>query len=848
MLGQKLEYIFNVSVRMANERKHEFITLENILLALITYDEDVAYVIESCGGNNSELKEELTNFLDDSSNFSILTDEEIQELFEKQFQSQELKHIAKQNGILYRPELSLALQRVLQRAIMHAHSADKERIQGINILISMFAEGDSYAVYLLEKQHIDRATVIEQVAHTLDRPKNGIDTTNSANGLSPHLPSDHLGAEKSAPNFSRSDIGGNSNGGDLGPKRKNNERPGTGTGAGVGAGGANSGENASVLNEYTSNLNELVRAGKVDPIIGRQNELNRIMQILCRKNKNNPLLVGDSGVGKTALAYGLAYFIEAKKVPSALLNHEIYSLDMASLIAGTKFRGDFEERLKLVLKNLVMGTNNGGKCILFIDEIHTIVGAGATSGGSLDVSNLLKPVLATGELKCMGSTTYEEYRKFMEKDQALIRRFQKVDIKESSIDDTIKILEGIKSKYEEHHRVHYTRPILQLAVNLANKHISDKKLPDKAIDVIDEVGSYIQMKGVKKTARPVKVAAKDIEEVVALMARIPRNSVASNEREKLKNLENHLKSIIFGQTEAIDKVTNAIQLSRSGLTTLGRPIASFLFAGPTGVGKTELAKQLSIILGIHFERFDMSEYMEKHAVSKLIGAPPGYVGFDQGGKLTDAINKYPHCVLLLDEIEKAHIDIYNILLQVMDHGVLTDSSGKSVDLRNVVLIMTTNVGSAEMEAGSIGLPVSNFSTKEDLWGKEFKRDKVLKNYFSPEFRNRLDAIVHFNRLSPANMSKIVDKFICELEKQLKEKKVHIVLTSAAREWLAVNGYDDKLGARPMSRLIDEQIKKVLSKEILFGELQNGGQVLIDIEKTDTPKLSFQYKGIVPANV
>lgn len=823
MLGPKLEFVFNISVKKANEKKHEFITLENILLSLLLFDEDVVLLVNECGADDEKIREELVLFLDDGSNFSILNDEKIQELFEKQFQTEELQLIAKQNGILYRPELSLSLQRVLQRAILHAQSSDKESIFGVNVFISILSERDNFAVYILEKYGITRAIVLDKAAHGIDKAKNSVINNSSLeSGIKRGINQTPLEGQKE-PSIKRD------------TRESENQRGHEGGGARKKEGGA------SLIKEFSTNLNELASQRKIDPIIGRTEELKRIMQVLCRRTKNNPLLVGDSGVGKTALAFGLAYAINEGHVPEKLKNAQIYSLDLASLVAGTKFRGDFEERLKAVIKELIKENIEGRCAILFIDEIHTIVGAGSTSGGSLDVSNLLKPALASGEINCMGSTTYEEIRKFMEKDQGLIRRFQKIDIKEPSIEDTVKIIEGIKTKYEDHHLVRYSKVMVQLAVNLANKHISDKRLPDKAIDIIDEVGSFIQMKSMNKhkssrsghvDGKLSIVTGKDIEEVVALMARIPKRSVVGSEKDKLLKLESHLKSIIFGQNEAILKVTNAIQLSRSGLTTQGKPVASFLFAGPTGVGKTELAKQLSEILGIHFERFDMSEYMEKHSVSKLIGAPPGYVGFDQGGKLTDAINKHPHSVLLLDEIEKAHQDIYNILLQVMDHGVLTDSTGKAVDLRNVILIMTTNIGSVEMELGEIGLiggrTSKNGESIDPQIDKEFKRDKVLKNFFSPEFRNRLDAIIHFNKLGTTQMIQIVDKFIDELAKQLRERKIIIGLSEKAKEWLAKNGFDDKLGARPMARLIDDKVKKPLSKEILFGHLQHGGNVFIDI--------------------
>ncbi|MBF0299027.1 MAG: AAA family ATPase [Oligoflexia bacterium] len=832
MLGSKLEYVFNIAIKMANEKKHEFITIENILLAMIQYDSEVVGVLKNCGAPIDQIKDDLQKYLDDDSNFSILTEEEIKILYDLQFETEELKNIAKLNGIMYRPELSLSLQRVIQRAAMHIQSAEKERIQGINLLVAIYAEKESYAIFVLEKYNLTRLAIVEAVAHSLDRPITNFDS-NNGNG-------NHDSATGSRDGSS-------------------------GASTSTSAGGKSKVDNLQVLNEFAINLNQLAKQGKIEPLVGRKEELSRIIQVLCRKNKNNPLLVGDSGVGKTAIAHGLVLAIENKEVPELLQNTKIFSLDLASVIAGTKFRGDFEERLKQVIKGLVEEDKAGGS-ILFIDEIHTIMGAGATTGGSMDVSNLLKPVLASGDVKCMGSTTYDEFRKFMEKDQALIRRFQKVDIKEPSIDDTIKIIEGIKDRFEKHHKVHYSKSIIELAVNLASKHISDKKLPDKAIDVIDESGSYIQIKRSmgghghksgsdqgyqdhldnrveKQTKRKrSNVTVNDIEEIVASLARIPKKSLSSNEKEKLKSLEEILKNVIFGQDMAIDKVVNAIQLARSGLTSVGKPVASFLFAGPTGVGKTELAKQLSLVLGVHFERFDMSEFMEKHSVSKLIGAPPGYVGFDQGGKLTDAINKHPYCVLLLDEIEKAHQDVFNILLQVMDHGALADSTGKSIDFRNVILIMTTNIGSQEMEAGSIGFKSSSaekidFSTNQSHLSNtlnsgdiEHKRDKALKNFFTPEFRNRLDAIVHFNSLSTKNIGEIVDKFLNELKLLLKDKKVEIEISKDAKLWLVENGYDQKLGARPISRLIDEKIKKILSKEILFGKLQHGGFVSINLKE------------------
>ncbi|MGE3609894.1 MAG: ATP-dependent Clp protease ATP-binding subunit ClpA [Bacteriovoracaceae bacterium] len=773
MISQKLEQILNKAIRRANEKRHEFLTLENVLLSMLE-DETVVEVLDECGANVTDLKKDLQQFLNEDSNFSLLTDEEIKDLNKKQFGNEQLREIAKENGIFYQPEISLSLQRVIQRAAIHIQSSGKKAIQAINLLVAMFSEKESHATYFLERQGVTRIDIVEKIAHTSDKSVNGQEPDGSV--------------ETSGETFRKEE------------------------------------KHEKALSEYTTNLNKLAQEGKIDPIIGREDEIQRIIQILCRRRKNNPLLVGDAGVGKTAIAEGLAKAIVEHRVPSLLSKTTVYSLDMASLLAGTKFRGDFEERLKLVLEALEKENEKGGS-ILFIDEIHTIIGAGSTSGGSLDASNLLKPSLSKGHIKCMGSTTFDEYRKYFEKDQALSRRFQKVDVVEPSVEDTVQILTGLRSRFEEHHHVKYPDDVIKAAVELSQKHVTDRKLPDKAIDVIDEVGAYLRLKAKPETETVVTL--QDIEYVISKIARIPQKSISTNEKEKLRYLERDLKMMIYGQDEAVEKVSNAIILSRSGLGNMDRPIANFLFAGPTGVGKTELAKQLANIMGINFVRIDMSEFMEKHTVSKLIGAPPGYVGFEQGGALTDAIHKSPYSVLLLDEIEKAHPDVFNILLQVMDHGALTDSNGRTSDFRNVILIMTSNAGAKEMEAGSIGLGGNR--TKES---NTVKRDQAIKSFFTPEFRNRLDAVITFNKLDNKNIEMVVSKFLMELENQLLEKKVEMEVTSNARGWLAKHGYDEKLGARPIARLINDKIKKTLAHEILFGKLEAGGKVIVDVKNED----------------
>ncbi|MDD0853821.1 ATP-dependent Clp protease ATP-binding subunit ClpA [Halobacteriovorax sp. GB3] len=778
-MSKKLEIIINEAIKKANELRHEYLTLEGVLLAMLD-DEEVIDVLKACGADLKEIEIELMQFLDDATNFSILSDSQIQELSEKQFVDEELRKLAADSGIQYQPEISLSLQRVIQRAAIHVQSAGKRQIKGINLLVALFQEKESFALYLLHKQGIERFDVVKAIAHGVDEP-----ITSEADEV------DLIEHEAEE--------------GDSHKKKKE-----------------------TALEEFSINLNKLAEKNKIDPLIGRQEEITRIIETLCRRRKNNPLLVGEAGVGKTAIAEGLAFAIVNDAVPEVLEGTTIFSLDMAALLAGAKFRGDFEQRLKGVIRELEKRNDRGDKTILFIDEIHTVMGAGATTGGSMDASNLLKPALSAGRIRCMGSTTHEEYRKFIEKDHAFSRRFQKIDIDEPSIEDTYKILKGLKPRFEEHHGVKYPNTVLKAAVDLAEKYISDRKNPDKSLDVIDEAGARIQLLPASK--RKSSISKKDVEQVVAKLARIPEVSVESNEKVKLKSLKENLGLLIYGQDEAVSKVSDAILMSRSGLGHEDKPMASFLFAGPTGVGKTELARQLGIQLGSHLERFDMSEYMEKHTVSKLIGAPPGYVGYESGGLLTDAVKKHPHCILLLDEIEKAHPDIFNILLQVMDHGVLTDAQGRSTDFRNVVIIMTTNAGAREMDSGSIGLG-SNTNVNVN------RRDQRIKQYFSPEFRNRLDSIIHFNKLDDQFLVQIVEKFLMQLESKLSTKNVEIEVSESAKLWLAKEGFDPKMGARPIARLIDQKLKKPLSTEVLFGELEKGGKVKVDIVNDE---ISFQF--------
>lgn len=774
-MGRKLDLVINNAIKKSNSLKHEFLSLEALLHALLL-DEEVQAVLENLEVDIDELSNELEDFLKEESNFSILDEEKILELSESQFSDLEVRQMAELSGIRYQPEISPSIQRVIQRSALHAQSSGKDDIRAINILVSIFQEEESYAVYLLKKYELDRFKIVQEVAHGTDSPLTDY---------------------------------GDEEGFEEGVAKKSKKQ--------------------DALQRYSKNLNEMAIQDKIDPIIGRDNELKRIGQILCRRNKNNPLLVGDAGVGKTAVAEGLAWAIVNKKVPKILENTEIYSLDMAALLAGTKFRGDFEARFQAVLKELDKKSDEGVLPIIFMDELHVIMGAGSTSGGSMDASNLLKPALNAGKIRCMGSTTHEEYRRFVEKDHAFDRRFQKVEILEPSFDDTYKILKGLRHKYEEHHGVKYSDNVLKTAIKLASKYITDRKLPDKAIDVIDEAGAMAQL--VPKSRKKLNITINDVEDVISFLAKVPKQTIAGSEKDKLQNLERNIKLLIFGQDDAIKKVTDAVIMSRSGLGNVEKPMACFLFTGPTGVGKTELARQLAFNLGVNFERFDMSEYMEKHAVSKLIGAPPGYIGHDRGGILTDAIKKNPYSVLLLDEIEKAHEDIFNILLQVMDHGVLTDSHGRSTDFRNIALIMTTNAGAKEMDSGIIGLA----DKQEDFSGK---RDKVIKNFFTPEFRNRLDAIINFNKLNDENILKIVDKFLAELEIQLLDKKIDVKFSDEIKKWIAKNGFDHKMGARPIARLIDNDIKRSLSHEILFGKLVKGGSVTIDL-KNNKPFFNFE---------
>ena len=782
MKSKRLENIINAAVVKANTLNHEYLTLECIFLFLLD-DEEVMRVLEECGANIAELKKEIENYLLDKENFSILSDEEIMNLSKEQFADEEIRKIAGQNGVKYQPEISMALQRVIQRAAIHVQSSGKKEIYGINLLVAIFNEQENYVSYLLESQGVEKFDVIKLIAHGVDKPLNHENTSTLHN--------------------IREEFG-------------NNEK---------------NGEKVNALEEFCVNLNVEVSKNRIDPIIGREDEIERVAQILSRRRKNNPLLVGEAGVGKTAIAEGLAYKIVHDEVPEALKGAIVYSLDLASLLAGTKFRGDFEQRLKNVIKELTKyNENNQTQAILFIDEIHTIMGAGSTSGGSMDASNLLKPALSNGTLRCIGSTTYEEFRKHIEKDSAFNRRFQKVDVNEPTLEDTYRILQGLKTKFEDHHKVKYSNQIIKSIVDLAAKHITDRQNPDKSIDVMDEIGAMIRI--LPENKRHTNITKKDVEAIIAKLARIPKMTVATDERDKLKNLKSDLLLSIYGQDDACHAVADAIILSRSGLSHDEKPMGSFLFTGPTGVGKTELARKLAEVLGVHLERFDMSEYMEKHSVSKLIGAPPGYVGHDEGGILTDVIKKHPHAVLLLDEIEKAHPDIFNVLLQIMDHGKLTDAKGRTTDFRNVVIIMTSNAGAREMDSGSIGL---NQVSKDN----SSKRDQAIKNYFSPEFRNRLDKIIHFNKLDDAHVLKIVDKFIIILESKLNKMGIDLEVSQNAREHLAKVGFDPKMGARPLARIIDNEIKKPLSHEILFGKLEKGGKVLVDFD-VSTQKIGFKF--------
>ena len=748
MLSRNLEQTLHRALALATERNHEYATLEHLLLSL-TEDRDSVAVLRACGVDLEQLPRDLTDFIDN-----------------------ELSDIGQSRG--GEPKPTAGFQRVVQRAVIHVQSSGREEVTGANVLVALFSERESHAVYFLQLHDMSRLDAVNYISHGI------------AKVTGESRPQTVRGADEDSAE-------------DKGMQK---------------------GEEA--LEAYCVNLNRKAEEGRIDPLIGRQKEIERTIQILCRRNKNNPLYVGDSGVGKTAIAEGLAKRIVDGDVPEVLSGVTIYSLDMGALLAGTRYRGDFEERLKSVMTEL----ENTEGSILFIDEIHTIIGAGATSGGSMDASNILKPSLASGKLRCMGSTTYKEYRSYFEKDRALARRFQKIDIYEPSVEDTVKILRGLKPYFEKFHMVRYTAEALRSAVELSARYINDRKLPDKALDVIDEVGASRML--VPKKKRRKTVTVRDVEKVVAQIARIPPKSVTVDDRKALKNLKRDLKTMVFGQDAAIESLSSAIKLSRAGLREPEKPVGSYLFCGPTGVGKTEVARQLALTMGVELVRFDMSEYMERHSVSRLIGAPPGYVGFDQGGLLTDAIDHQPHSVLLLDEIEKAHPDLFNILLQVMDHGKLTDHNGKSIDFRNVVLIMTTNAGATDLVKPAIGLE------REGRAGDEME---AIEKMFTPEFRNRLDAVIQFKSLPPEVVAKVVDKFIMELELQLEDRNVTIELNGPAREMLAKKGYDEKFGARPLARVIQEKIKKPLAEELLFGKLAKGGVVLVKVRKN---KLVFEY--------
>ncbi len=772
MITPNLETIIHNIFSNAKKSRHEFVTIEHLLVGLLQ-EETAKNTLLSCGINIQRLSECLSNFIKEN---IPVAPAEVEDLH---------------------TQPTLGFQRVLQRAIMQIQSAGKNSVTGADILVSIFNEKDSHAVYFMQKQNLSRLDVVNYLSHGVVRS-----TPITSNSGNSNAGSGSVGGEgKNYPNSS-------SNNNSLGSS-------------------ANSGS-SDEMDGFLSNINELVTCGKIDPLIGRHAEVERVVQILCRRRKNNPLLVGEAGVGKTAIAEGLAYQIVNKKVPKVLENAVVYSIDMCNLLAGTRYRGDFEQRIK----NLIAKIKSMPNAILFVDEIHTLIGAGASSGSSVDAGNLLKPVLSSGEIRCLGATTFDEYRKHFEKEAALSRRFQRVDILEPSKDDTIQILEGLKQKFEDHHRIKYNKDAIHAAVELSIKHINDRFLPDKAIDILDEAGAAKQLlvygnKSHKKISKTIN--RKDIEQIVAKIARIPIQSITSDDKKKLKSLDVELKNLIFGQNTAIDIVSSAIKMNKAGLGNEEKPIGSFLFVGPTGVGKTEVAKQLANTLGISFLRFDMSEYMERHAVSRLIGSPPGYVGYEDGGLLTEAVNKNPHCVLLLDEIEKAHPDIFNLLLQVMDHGILTDNNGRKAHFKNIILIMTSNVGASDMQKNTIG-----FNTEKGT------DDNVeLKRLFTPEFRNRLSSIVNFEPLRRDIIMLVVDKFLGKLSKQLEHKHVHASFSSNLKEYLAKHGYEPMMGARPMERLIQNLISKSLSEELLFGKLSNGGSVLIDI-KDDNLFLDFEH--------
>jgi len=745
MIAQELEVSLHMAFVEARQKRHEFITVEHLLLALLD-NPSAAEALRACGASIDVLRRDLNKFIAEHS-----------------------PTVAGEDEIDTQP--TLGFQRVIQRAILHVQSSGKKEVNGANVLVAIFGEKDSHAVYYLQKQGVTRLDVVNFISHGISK-----------------VPQQKAPAE--------------------GETETEGEQQG----------------NAGPLENYTLNLNAMALAGKIDPLIGRDKELERVIQTLCRRRKNNPLLVGEAGVGKTAIAEGLARRIVEGDIPEILAQANVYALDMGALLAGTKYRGDFEQRLKSVLKQLQDNPN----AVLFIDEIHTLIGAGAASGGTLDASNLLKPALSSGQLKCIGATTYNEYRGIFEKDHALSRRFQKIDVSEPSVAETVEILKGLKPRFEAHHGIKYSASALTSAVELSVRFISDRHLPDKAIDVIDEAGAAQRI--LPKSRQKKTIGKQDIEEIVAKIARIPSTHVTTDDRSSLRNLDRDLKNVVFGQDAAIEALAKAIKMARSGLGAPGKPIGAFLFSGPTGVGKTEVAKQLAYCMGIELLRFDMSEYMERHAVSRLIGAPPGYVGFDQGGQLTEAVTKKPYCVLLLDEIEKAHPDIYNILLQVMDHGTLTDNNGRKADFRNVVIIMTTNAGQEAIQKTTMGF------TTEKKAGDEMVE---IKRLFTPEFRNRLDAIVSFKALDHDVILRVVDKFLMQLEMQLHEKKVDAVFTDALKEYLAKKGFDPLMGARPMARLIQDTIRSGLADELLFGRLASGGKVTVDLDRDDKVKLVFE---------
>ena len=741
MLSKELEFTLNLAFKEARDKRHEFLTVEHLLLAL-TDNPAALEVLRACGADLDALRKDLEAFVDETTPLLPANDNR-------------------------ETQPTLGFQRVLQRAILHVQSSGKKEVSGANVVVAIFSEQESQAVYLLHKQNISRLDAVNFISHGISKV---------------------AGEEGSGESESSSEEGEVSE----------------------------ESANAKPLESFATNLNVRAREGKTDPLIGRRHEVERTIQVLCRRRKNNPLYVGEAGVGKTAIAEGLAKLIEDGEVPEVLADATIYSLDLGALVAGTKYRGDFEKRLKSLLSQLKKEPH----AVLFIDEIHTIIGAGSASGGVMDASNLLKPMLATGELKCIGSTTYQEYRGVFEKDRALARRFQKIDVEEPTVDETVQILRGLKSRFESHHGVRYTHPALESAAELAAKYITDRYLPDKAIDVIDEAGANLRLLPPSKKKKTVGVG--DVETIVAKMARIPPKRVSTSDMRLLETLEKDLKRVIFGQDEAIDTLATTIKMSRAGLRDTEKPVGSFLFAGPTGVGKTEVTRQLAEVMGINMIRFDMSEYMERHTVSRLIGAPPGYVGFDQGGLLTEEVLKHPHSVVLLDEIEKAHPDVFNLLLQVMDHGSLTDNNGRHADFRNVILVMTTNAGAEEQSRRSIGF------TPQDQSSDALE---VIRKQFTPEFRNRLDAIIQFNSLAAEVVHRVAEKFIRELRHQLAEKRVTLEVSDAARAWLAEQGYDPIMGARPMARLIQDKLKRPLADELLFGKLANGGHITVELDDT-----------------